>query len=471
MRGRLTAAALAVVSVLLLPASLPAAAPEPTTLRAGAARVPLRVPPGTPLAGYGSLRRRLVVPDLLGLYPHAFWFKPGQGALDELAVRALVIYAGHGDSTTHGHASGETRVTWIAADLIAVDQGFVRRLSERLSASGIRAGALIVSASHTHSGPGAFLAPAVFALAAVDREDATVREAVLDAMVEAVRRAGAGARDARLAVATTDAPPATVSRIGGEVDRELVVLKFTTAQGEPIALVWNYAIHGTMLGPRNRRLSGDVMGVASRAVEETLGIPALFVNGAVGDVSPRHHGETEQEHTGRALAEAIRAAWASATPVSTTPLTVRTTRVRLPSPGLSLRHCAAGWLPGFARLPLGSMLPEDTELVAVALGRVAWVTMPGEPVSALGREIKETARPRWPSMFVAGLSNDYLGYFVQPADYARSGYVTCAALYGPQAGPCLVDASLTLLEDLTRDAPKLRRAPRPASPCGVAGAR
>ena len=456
MRGRLTAAALAVVTVFLLPAAPPAAAPEPTTLRAGAARVPLRIPPGTPLAGYGSLRRRLIVPDVLGLYPHAFWFKPGHGALDEIAVRALVIYV------------GETRVTWIAADLIAVDQTFMRRLSERLTAGGIRAGALIVSASHTHSGPGAFLAPAVFALAAMDREDAMVRDVVLDAMVEAVRRAGAGARDARLAVATMEAPPATVSRMGADVDRELIVLKFTTAQGEPLGLVWNYAIHGTMLGPRNRRLSGDVMGVASRAVEEVLGVPALFVNGAVGDVSPRHHGETEQEHTGRALAGAIRAAWASATPISATPLTARTTRVRLPAPGLSLRHCGPGWLPGFARLPLGSLLPEDTELVAVALGRIAWVTMPGEPVSALGREVKETARQRWPHAFVAGLSNDYLGYFVRPADYHRSGYVTCAALYGPQVGPCLVDASLTLLEDLTRDAPKLRRPARTPSPCDVA---
>jgi hypothetical protein len=461
-RRRLTAAALAVVSVLLCSASRPAATPAPATLRAGAARVTLHVPPGTPLAGYGSFRRRLIVPDILGLYPHAFWFKPGHDALDEVAVRALVMYA----------PSGETRVTWIAADLIAVDQQFVRLLNERLTASGIRAGTLIVSASHTHSGPGAFLAPTVFAVAAVDREDATVRDVVLDAMVEAVRRAGAGARDARLAVATAQAPPVTVSRMGGDVDRELVVLKLTSAQGEPIAVVWNYAIHGTMLGPRNRRLSGDVMGVASRAIEEGLGVPALFVNGAVGDVSPRRHGENEQLHTGRALAEAIRAAWASAAPLAAAPFTVRTTRVRLPSPGLSLRHCAASWLPGIARLPLGSVLPEDTELVAVALGRVAWVTMPGEPVSALGRQIKETARPRWPYTFVAGLSNDYLGYFVQPADYARSSYVTCAVLYGPEVGPRLVDAALTLLEDLTRDAPKLRRARRRPSPDAVAaGAR
>jgi hypothetical protein len=122
---------------------------------------------------------------------------------------------------------------------------------------------------------------------------------------------------------------------------------------------------------------------------------------------------------------------------------------------------------------MGSLLPDATELVAVALGRVAWVTSPGEPVTALGREIKDTARQRWTYPFVAGLSNDYVGYFVRPDDYARrTGYITCAALYGPQVGDCLVDASLTLLEDLTRDAPRLRRALRTPSPCdGAPGAR
>jgi hypothetical protein len=369
---------------------------------------------------------------------------------------------------------GDTRVTWVAADLVAVDQGFTRRLGERLVASGIRAGTLIVSASHTHSGPGAFLGAALFAVTAVDREDAMVRDAVLDAMVAAVRRAGARARDARMALATVDAPPTTVSRLGGEVDREIVVLKLVTREGEPIAVLWNYAIHGTMLGPRNLRLSGDVMGVASRAIEDALGVPALYINGAVGDVSPRHHGEAEQEVTGRALANAVRAAWANATPepVGGTPLAVRATRVQLPSPAVSLQHCAARWIPSWLRVPLGSFLPRETELVAVALGRLAWVTMPGEPVTALGREIKDTARQRWTHAFVAGLSNDYLGYFVRPDDYSRPGYVTCAAIYGPQVGACLVDTSLTLLDDLTKDAPTLRRPGRAPSPCGFAsGAR
>jgi hypothetical protein len=438
-RRGLTAALLAALALLALPAAASAAS-APAALRAGAARLPLRVPPGTPLAGYGSMRRRAIVPDVLGLHPHAFWFKPGEGSLDEVAVRALVIYA------------GDTRVTWIAADLIAVDQAFVARLNARLTAGGIRAGTLIVSASHTHSGPGAFLASGLFGVVAMDREDAVVRDGILDVMVEAVRRAGARARDARLAVASVDAPPLTRSRLDGEVDREVVVLKLTTTEGEPVAVLWNYAIHGTMLSARNRRLSGDVTGVASRALEAGLGVPALFVNGAVGDVSPRHHGEREQAVTGDAIAAAVREAWDRATPHPLTPpaLVVRSARVRLPSPSVSLRHCVAGWVPDAVRLPLGRFLPDDTEMVAGALGPVAWLTMPGEPTTALGREVKTTARRRWRHAFVASLSNDYLGYFVRPEDWARPGYVTCAAVYGPHVGPSLVETGITLLGSLAR---------------------
>src|SRR5256714_9231565 len=261
-RGRLIAGSLALVVGAsggggaaahgATPEGAPRDAAREAVFRAGAARVPLRVPPGTPLAGYGSFRRRLLVPDLLGRYPHAFWFAPHEGVLDDVAARALVMYA------------GTTRVTWIALDVVAVDQRFLVRLAERFAASGIRPGTVIVSASHTHSGPGAYLASALFAFAAVDREDAEVREAVLDAIVEAVRRAGARARDARIAAATVDAPAITTSRLGASVDPGLVVLKLTTTTGEPLAGGWDYAIHGTMLGPRNHPPSGDVMGVTTR---------------------------------------------------------------------------------------------------------------------------------------------------------------------------------------------------------------
>ena len=438
---RVVAAFLALASWTFGASAVDAAAVVPPTkapsLRAGAARIEIRVPDGAPLAGYGAWRRRLVIPDVLGLYPHAFWFKPSEGALDELAARALVIYA------------GDTRVTWVAVDVIAVTQDFTRRLGERLTANGIRAGTLIVSASHTHSGPGGFLAAPVFAVSATDREAPAVRDAILDAIVEAVRRAGAGARDARLAVGRAEAPSDIArGRMASEPDPTVIVLTFRTEQAEPIAVVWNYAIHATMLGPGNRRLSGDVTGAVSRALEASLGVPALYVNGAVGDVSPRLHGHERMRETSDALVATVRTAIASTRAGSSAPLVIRSARVSLPPSALSLKHCVSRWIPSWIRIPLTSSLPVSTDLIGVALGRVAWVTMPGEAVSALGREVRDAAATRWDATFVAGVSNDYLGYFVRPEDYDRVGYVTCAAVYGPRVGQCLSATASDLLRRL-----------------------
>src|SRR5207249_4407843 len=308
-------------------------APAVEPLRAGAAMVPLRVPPGTPLAGYGSVRRRLLVPDLLGLHPHAFWFRPAEGELDAPAARALVV------------ETATARLTWVTVDLIAVDRAFVDAVQQRLEDAGSRPGTLIVSASHTHSGPGAFLDSWLMGILATDRFDGEVLRAFLDTVVEAVQRAEAGRAPSRL---------------------------------------------GT-------------------AVEE---------------------------------------AWARAAPELVSTLTTRTARVRLPAPTLSLRNCTRPWMPRALTLPLGRTLPRETELTAGALGGTAWVTIPGELQARLGRAVKETGQAAGMHAFVAGVSNDYLGYFLTAEDYSRSAYVACASLYGPDGGARLTRAASELLHEL-----------------------
>src|SRR3989475_8865553 len=103
----------------------------------------------------------------------------------------------------------------------------------------------------------------------------------------------------------------------------------------------------------------------------------LFVNGAVGDVSPRRHGPTALVADARTLATAVEEAWARAAPELVSTLTTRTARVRLPAPTLSLRNCTRPWMPRALTLPLGRTLPRETELTAGALGGTAWVTIPG----------------------------------------------------------------------------------------------
>jgi hypothetical protein len=383
---------------------------------------------------------------VLGRHGHAFWLKSHVGTLDPLAARALVL------------EDRASRLVWVTLDAIAVDRAFTDRVRARLGGGAGKPTTLIVSASHTHSGPGAFLQSWLMGVVAADRFDAEVREAMVAAVAGAVQRADERRAPARVATATVAAPPLTKSRLGQPLDTELIVMKVAAASGAPIALVWNYAIHGTMQGPLNLAFSGDVMGLASSALERDLAVPVLFVNGAVADVSPRGHGRQAVEAAGAELAAAVREAWSRLGGGVDATLAARTVRVPLPSPSLSLRNCVGGWLPRAFRLPLDGAVPRETELTAVALGDTVWLTVPGELESRLGQTLKRTARERWTHAFVAGVSNDYLGYFVTAADYDRPSYVTCANLYGREGGDRLTASGAELLRALD-GRPQAPRAP------------
>jgi Neutral/alkaline non-lysosomal ceramidase, N-terminal len=431
---------LVVVSLGALVAPATAATPCADCLQAGAVRIPLELPSGVPLGGYGSIHRRLKLPDVLGRYPHVFWFRPSQGVRDALAVRALVLeHAGR-------------RLAWATIDLVAVDRSFTADAAHALAATPLPAMTLLVSASHTHSGPGAFVDSEALGWLALDRLDPDIRRLLLDTVVEAVRRADAARRPARVAAASVTAPHVVSSRLNQPLDQEVIVLRVSDADARPLGLLWNFAIHGTTLGPRNLRISADVTGEASNWLERELGVPVLFVNGAVGDVSPAGHGDRAARELGRAIASVVRTGWAQAEPLRPA-LAAVTRTASLPTPQLSLHNCLWRALPRWLTLPIGRVFPHDATLTAVAVGDTAWLAFPGELQTALGREIKAAGRGRFRHTAVAGLTNDYLGYFLTPKDAEYPRYVSCANLYGPRTGACLTRAAADLVQALGRGEP------------------
>ncbi len=72
----------------------------------------------------------------------------------------------------------------------------------------------------------------------------------------------------------------------GAVDRRIGLLRIDREDGSPLALISNYAIHGTVLGHSNLKISGDAPGIVSEYVEQKIGVPVLFINGAAGDIAP-----------------------------------------------------------------------------------------------------------------------------------------------------------------------------------------
>lgn len=423
------ALAWALATLLLLSSQSAAAA----SLTAGAASLEIEVPPGAPLAGYGGFPRRAWIPDFLGRFPNTFWFNPSTGVHDQLHARALAL------------ASGSLRVVWLSVDLVAVDPAMVAELRARLTDRGGEAPALIVSASHTHSGPGAYAHSAFWAFVAADREAPPVRKAIVDGMEKAAREALRRQAPALLAWGKTTVTGVAMSRLDQPLDPELGLLKVMDAEGRPVALLWNYAIHGTALGRGNSLLSGDLMADASARLEKETGAPALFVNGAAGDVSPRQRGWPGVESAGAALASAALAAWRTLPAGRDLTLAALESRVSLPGPALSVRNCTGRWLPAALRLGLGWALPTSATVTAVRIGATAWVTVPGELQTRLGLDIKTAGRRSFDETFVAGYSNDYLGYFLTRRDYGEPSYVACGSFYGGSGGETMRDSAVELL--------------------------
>ena len=72
----------------------------------------------------------------------------------------------------------------------------------------------------------------------------------------------------------------------GPVDHRIGLIRLERADGTLLALVANYAMHGTALGGENTQITGDAPGVVADYVEEKLGAPMLYIQGAAGNQAP-----------------------------------------------------------------------------------------------------------------------------------------------------------------------------------------
>jgi hypothetical protein len=79
----------------------------------------------------------------------------------------------------------------------------------------------------------------------------------------------------------------------GTSDKTVAVVRIETPAGKPIAVYYNYAVHGVITGTLDM-ISGDIPGAASRYLEESLGedAVALWTSGAAGDQNPIYFNQT-----------------------------------------------------------------------------------------------------------------------------------------------------------------------------------
>ncbi len=175
----------------------------------------------------------------------------------------------------------------ISADLCLVAPGQALDVRRRVSAAtGLPVAQILVGCTHTHSGPDTGLG------ALLGGRDVPAHvPPIFDALVEAGVGAHRASERASLRWLSARAEIGRNRRIAdGPLDTEVLVLDVRGERGQPLACLFNYACHGTVLGHDNLAISADWPGVACAAIERARGGLALFSLGAHADVDPRTRG-------------------------------------------------------------------------------------------------------------------------------------------------------------------------------------
>ena len=391
---------------------------KPSKLKAGAAKVEITPAVGTPLAGYSKRHG-----------------KPSTGIRDPLYVRAIAL------------SDGEDTVVFISADILIFPRPLAEAIFKQLTADlKIPRQAVILSATHTHSGMGA-IAPGFLHELVFGQYDPKVAEGLKARVVWAVRQAlehqefvewGASS-DSLLGVTENRKHPL------GPIDPKVGVFLLNTMKGQPLAVVVNAAAHPTTLRSDDFRFSADFPGELTRLVEEAYpGSICLFINGAAGDLRPSgglgDDPEQKLKRFSRALAERTVGLVNQMTLKPKGDLVTWGWRIQLPPPQMRL---------GFMPIPtlIGRLMrPGSTYLNLIALDDTLFVPLQAEMTTDLGQLLRYKLFLQGKQPFLLGYANGYLGYAVTPGEYKDGSYESWMTWYGPSFGELMVNAFEVLAE-------------------------
>ena len=208
------------------------------------------------------------------------------------------------------------------------------------------------------------------------------------------------------------------------VDRQIGLIRLESLDGKLIALLANYAMHGTVLGGENLEITGDAPGVVAKYVEDQLGAPVLYINGAEGDVAPiysqkptfqlAHLGEF-RVMLGNRILEANKRIYEFTSDVSLTPSEIFVeTPLRKgltwPAELGKYTRTAAGGTP-LVRIPIRFLqINHDTVLWGAPLEMFCEIAM----------DVRNSSR--FPYTFFFGLTNGWIGYLPTGAGIREGGY-------------------------------------------------
>lgn len=264
--------------VLFFMSHHPMAAPPEDGLQAGAAKIKITPETPIPMSGYGGRKG------------------PFKDVREDIYARAVVV------------SDSESKAVILSGEVIGFSHSFWEECTELITKeTGIPRENIFLSAVHSHSGP----VTSVYNRDESPDVSAYVKE-LQNKLVEVTGMAiknlspasiGAGKGECLMNINRRAPDGKGGIALGrnpyGPCDHEVGVVRIDNTSGDPIAVMVNWPCHGVVLGPKNKYITGDWPGSASRYLEEHFGngVVVPMIIGASGDINPIYGPHIDYEIT------------------------------------------------------------------------------------------------------------------------------------------------------------------------------
>jgi hypothetical protein len=408
---------------------------------------------GIPLAGYGSTDRRLKnFFDWRFRYSEASLFKPSEGYHSPIRSKVMIL------------KKGQQNLVFISLDMIGTEARFIRDLAKNLEIYGIDEEDIIVSATHTHGGPGTLSKRLPLMAIAVDFYRKKNYQDILSKVTNSVEMAIANMRPAVLVKtkAVINGVQKNKWRRKNEehYDKNASFLMAKDAgTNEWLGGLVNFSIHGGTMPEAIMLYSSDVNGAIEKELEQYFAaqngfsmMPTLlFMNGAEGDVGASVDRSVEnvnfigKKFIEEAIPQLNNERWSNvASEFSSVKKKIYIGQPRVPL------NCQGGFLkklPDWVKPNVSFLLPTYSYISQIKVGDILYLSWPGEASTQLGYNLQAVARQKGAAdPIILGLANDYMTYFTTKSEYKEKAYDSCSTIYGWESGDRIIEEHNNLLE-------------------------
>ncbi|MFQ5628140.1 MAG: neutral/alkaline non-lysosomal ceramidase N-terminal domain-containing protein [bacterium] len=348
---------------------------------------------------------------------------PATAVHDSLFVKAVAI-----------RVSGQT-LLMVSLEALIVPVEIAAAVAEKVHEStGLDRTQILFSATHTHSGPGAW-GEGWLAEQFAGQYNPAVQRWLIRQTVRAIERACVDLTPAQIGNSSFSAPQFVKNRLVGNlgwVNDAFDVLVFRQADGDQ-AVLGIYSAHATVLPAENMQFSGDYPGYWQRAIEKQVPGMALFFAGSVGSHGPAEIARDfkSAQKIGEALANSVLTELPKIMFQDTVAISSLGLPVELPELHVRLTS-GIRFTPTLAKLLLDT---DSTYLQAFRLGNLLWVSTPCDFSGEMAIELKNLAGQNGFHAIISSFNGSYTGYLIPGKYYYYNSYESrIMSWFGPYIG-------------------------------------